>query len=218
METVCRADLIRSACVMGDGGNGVRWLQRRSHRVTAREGYALWADNYPPWAHNPLMQAEQGVVVPMLRAAMPKRALDNRHRHRASGSAALNRRRAADRRRGPVMAMLGHNRAGAPRVCGDGCRLPFAMGDSIWCAPRDGGDVEDLGGWLREAAARPRAGGTSHLLGFSTRRGPAMDCRRTFPRGRWPPVRAALLPMRWTITSRISSRRPSTSGPFVERG
>ena len=44
--------------------------------LTPQEGYALWAETYPPWAHNPVMQTEEAVVAPILRAAQPNRALD----------------------------------------------------------------------------------------------------------------------------------------------
>ena len=44
--------------------------------LPAREGYALWADTYPPRPHNPLMEAEQAIVGPLIDAAMPTCALD----------------------------------------------------------------------------------------------------------------------------------------------
>ena len=41
-----------------------------------RAKYDLWAATYPPFAHNPVMLAEQSVVEPLLRRLGPRRALD----------------------------------------------------------------------------------------------------------------------------------------------
>lgn len=45
-----------------------RWLERLLHRKTdldAAEAYGLWAPNYPPCAHNPLMVLEENAVLQM---------------------------------------------------------------------------------------------------------------------------------------------------------
>jgi malonyl-CoA O-methyltransferase len=46
-----------------------RWLQRLLHRRTeldAAEAYALWAPNYPPFAHNKIMALEESAVLKVL--------------------------------------------------------------------------------------------------------------------------------------------------------
>src|SRR4051812_38391160 len=48
----------------------------RARRLPPQEAYALWAESYPPWAHNPVMEAEQAVVEPIVVASKPRRALD----------------------------------------------------------------------------------------------------------------------------------------------
>src|SRR5437762_6086855 len=54
-----------------------RWLGLEAPRlVPTREGYAVWADTYPPRPHNRLMAAEQEIVEPILRSVAPSRALD----------------------------------------------------------------------------------------------------------------------------------------------
>src|SRR6202049_537990 len=62
------------------GRTGLRRLAARAlgrRRVLpAREAYALWADNYPPSPHNPLMRAEQAVMASIIRSTSPQRALD----------------------------------------------------------------------------------------------------------------------------------------------
>ena len=40
------------------------------------DGYALWAPNYPPRPHNPLMETEQSIIAPIIASLSPKRALD----------------------------------------------------------------------------------------------------------------------------------------------
>ena len=45
-------------------------------RLPAREGYAVWAETYPPRPHNRLMAAEQEIVEPIIRSTGPRRALD----------------------------------------------------------------------------------------------------------------------------------------------
>jgi malonyl-CoA O-methyltransferase len=44
--------------------------------LSAHEAYDLWADTYPPVAHNPLMRVEQQVVEPLLSHIRARRALD----------------------------------------------------------------------------------------------------------------------------------------------
>src|SRR4051812_40636254 len=57
-------------------GRLARWFGLANAPTPARTAYGLWADTYPPWPHNPLMQAEQRVVAPLIAAARPVTALD----------------------------------------------------------------------------------------------------------------------------------------------
>jgi hypothetical protein len=47
-------------------GRLARWFGFATMPMPARDAYGLWADTYPPWPHNPLMQAEQEVVAPRI--------------------------------------------------------------------------------------------------------------------------------------------------------
>jgi SAM-dependent methyltransferase len=131
--------------------------------VLAREGYALWAETYPPWPHNPLMRAEQSAVEPIITAAAPARALDV-----GTGTGRNLPLLASAGARLVVgldmsLAMLGRKAYGLPRVCADACRLPFpdASFDLI-CSSLMVGDLEDLGAWLGEATRVLAPGG--HLV------------------------------------------------------
>jgi malonyl-CoA O-methyltransferase len=135
--------------------------------VLAREGYALWAETYPPWPHNPLMRAEQLAVAPIISAAAsavaPARALDV-----GTGTGRYLPLLASAGARLVVgldisLPMLGRKAYGLPRVCADACRLPFpdASFDLI-CSSLMVGDLEDLGAWLGEATRVLAPGG--HLV------------------------------------------------------
>jgi SAM-dependent methyltransferase len=131
--------------------------------VMAREGYALWADTYPPWPHNPLMRAEQSAVERILSAAAPVRALDV-----GTGTGRYLPLLASAGARLVVgldmsLPMLGRKAYGLPRVCADACRLPFpdASFDLI-CSSLMVGDLEDLGAWLGEVTRVLAPGG--HLV------------------------------------------------------
>src|SRR4051812_1876321 len=54
------------------------WPERFDTRVvvTSAEAYALWPPDSPPRAHNPLMEAEEAVMAPILASTSPGRALD----------------------------------------------------------------------------------------------------------------------------------------------
>ena len=121
--------------------------------LAARDAYALWADTYPPEAHNPLMVAEQAAVEPILRAASPVRALDV---GTGTGRNLQLLSEAGARLIVGVdlsLAMLRHRAVDGRRVCGDAARLPFAdAAFDLVCASLMAGDLEDVGDWLSEAA------------------------------------------------------------------
>jgi malonyl-CoA O-methyltransferase len=138
---------------------------RTRRRLTPQEAYGLWADTYPPWPHNPLMQAEQSVVVPLIAAAQPRRALDV-----GTGTgrclpllAAAGARLVVGVDLSPVMLERGRRGRGpAPfMICADACRLPFFDASfDVVSSSLMAGDVEDLGGWLREASRVLARGGS----------------------------------------------------------
>lgn len=120
--------------------------------VSHREGYALWADTYPPHPHNPLMHAEQSAVAPILTALAPRRALDvgtgTGRNLPLLASAGARLIIGADM----SLPMLEHRRCRTPRVGADACRLPFAdRSFDLVCASLMVGDLEDLGAWIAEA-------------------------------------------------------------------
>ena len=103
-----------------------RWLgMDATVRLPAREGYAVWADTYPPRPHNRLMAVEQEIVEPIVRLASPRRALDvgtgtGRYLsllHAAGAELIVGLDMS--------MAMLEHRQCKTPRICGDACKLPF---------------------------------------------------------------------------------------------
>ena len=147
-------------------GRLARLLGLRSRRLPVREAYELWADAYPPWPHNPLMEIEQAVVTPMLASITASRALDI-----GTGTGRYLPLLGATGARLVVgidmsMAMLRsrfrtkRDTGRAPLVCGDGCRLPFADASfDLVCASLMVGDVEDLAAWVDEVARVLTAGG-----------------------------------------------------------
>jgi malonyl-CoA O-methyltransferase len=133
----------------------------RPRQLAAQDAYRLWADSYPPWAHNPLMQAEQAVVEPIIVAAKPRRALDV-----GTGTGRCLPLLADAGARLVVgvdlsLAMLRQKGVDALCVCADAGRLPFADASfDLVSASLMVGDVEDLGAWVREAARVLAPGGT----------------------------------------------------------
>jgi SAM-dependent methyltransferase len=132
-------------------------------RLPAREGYAVWADTYPPRPHNRLMAAEQEIVEPIIRSVSPRRALDV-----GTGTGrylALLHEAGARFVVGIDLSlpMLEHRQCATPRVCGDACTLPFADGQfDLVCSSLMVGDVADLGPWITEATRVLAPGG--HLV------------------------------------------------------
>jgi len=155
---------------MADGS----WLKALATRFTprrvvlpARHAYALWADVYPPTPHNPLMQAEQAAMAPVIRSTSPMRALDV-----GTGSGRYLPLLAATGARLVVgvdfsLPMLtrapGSLDQRRARVCGDARCLPF--GDATFDLVTAGlmvGDVADLAAWTAEMSRVLAAGG--HLV------------------------------------------------------
>lgn len=134
-----------------------------ARRLPAPEAYEKWADTYPARPHNPLMQAEQSVMTPMIESARPVCALDV-----GTGTGRyLEVLRAAGARTAIgvdlSMAMLVRGRSASPAVCGHACRLPFADRQfDLVSASLMVGDIEDLEGWVREMARVLVPGG--HLV------------------------------------------------------
>jgi malonyl-CoA O-methyltransferase len=139
----------------------LRWDAPR--RLATQDGYALWADSYPPRPHNALMEAEQSAIAPMIQATAPTRALDV-----GTGTGRYLPLLASAGAQIVVgldlsMAMLARQTDGRPRICADACRLPFAEGAfDLVCSSLMVGDVEDLGVWLREMSRVLAPGG--HLI------------------------------------------------------
>ena len=128
-----------------------------------REGYALWADTYPPRPDNPLMEVEQAIVLPLIDAAMPTCALDV-----GTGTGRyLGLLRAAGAKQvvglDMSLAMLARTSCESLRVCGDACGLPFRDASfDLVCSSLMVGDVADLRPWVREATRVLAPGG--HLI------------------------------------------------------
>ena len=131
--------------------------------LSARDAYELWAESYPPVAHNPLMRIEQDVVEPLLAHIRARRALDvgtGSGRYvpmlRATGASTVLGIDFS-------LAMLRRGIAAPGRVCGDACRLPFKRASfDLVNASLMVGDVADLAGWTREMARVLSVGG--HLV------------------------------------------------------
>jgi malonyl-CoA O-methyltransferase len=152
-------------------------------RLPAREAYALWADSYPPWPHNPLMHAEQKVVAQIIASMSPTRALDvgtgsGRYLPLLAATGArlvvgldfsmpMLTSRSGSRGASASLANPHHEgtdaRATGARVCGDACRLPFRDACfELVSASLMVGDVADFTGWIGEMARVLAPGG--HLI------------------------------------------------------
>ena len=137
-----------------------RWLGRRAPVIETERAYALWAPAYPARAHNPLMEAEQAIVGPLLRYGRARRALD------VGTGTGRNLRLLRDAGVTTVVgldlsqAMLACADASFPRVRSDACRLPFRaaafdmVSSSLMC-----GDIADLAAFIREASRVLTPGG-----------------------------------------------------------
>jgi malonyl-CoA O-methyltransferase len=121
--------------------------------LATHDAYELWADTYPPAAHNPLMRVEQGVVERLLGYLRARRALDVGsgsgrylpvlHATGASAVVGIDFSLAMLRRGGPSRN----------RVCADACHLPFGRNAfDVINASLMVGDIADLCAWSREMA------------------------------------------------------------------
>jgi malonyl-CoA O-methyltransferase len=121
-----------------------------SRPLNPKDAYELWADHYPPVAHNWLMRTEQSVVEPILTHLCPKRALDL-----GTGSGRYIPILESTGARVVVgvdfsLAMLARGRDKKRRICADACQLPFRRSAfDLINASLMMGDVTDLGECLR---------------------------------------------------------------------
>lgn len=127
--------------------------------LDARAAYELWADAYPPVAHNPVMRAEQSIVEPMLLRARSARALDV-----GTGSGRyLPVLRAAGARTVIGIDFSERMLRSAPsfrRVRADARELPFRKGAfDLVNASLMVGDITDLRAWMSEIARVLALGG-----------------------------------------------------------
>jgi malonyl-CoA O-methyltransferase len=99
---------------------------RRPAPVDIQTGYALWANTYPPYAHNSLMQLEESSML----ALLPMRLDGTTGLDLACGSGRylrhLQRRGATEMVGVDISAAMLANAAGWKRVKGDLNALPFA--------------------------------------------------------------------------------------------
>jgi SAM-dependent methyltransferase len=130
--------------------------------LSTHDAYELWAETYPPAAHNPLMRVEQEVVEPMLAHLRGRRALDvgtGSGRYlpllRATGAASVV---------GIDFSLAMLRRGGAnTRVCADAGHLPFRRSAfDLINASLMVGDIADLAAWTLEMARVLAIGG--HLV------------------------------------------------------
>ena len=124
--------------------------------MTIVDTYDRWAAAYPPFAHNPVMRAEQSVVEPLLRSLSARRALDvgtgsGRYLPILAGTAAV----AIGADFSPAMLQ----RASGIRVCANALALPFVSASfDLVNASLMVGDIADVRAWAREIARVMRAG------------------------------------------------------------
>jgi ubiquinone/menaquinone biosynthesis C-methylase UbiE len=140
-----------------------RMLRRKSppRELDVRSGYALWAATYPPRAHTPLMEMEEGAVLGLLPPCAGQRVLDL-----ACGSGRYLRLLMPQRPRIAVgldasKEMLGRaQETGARLIRGGMLTLPFAdRSFDVIVSGLAVGHAPDLQGFLREVARVARRGG-----------------------------------------------------------
>lgn len=130
--------------------------------LPTREAYDLWSETYPPIAHNPLMHAEQAVVMRRLATIRASRALDV-----GTGSGRYAPLLEATGARTVIgadlsLGMLRRNDS-RYRVCADARHLPLPSGCmDLINASLIAGDIDDVTAWIAELARVLAPGG--HLL------------------------------------------------------
>jgi len=157
----------------------VQRFRGRSRRLATEEAYALWAESYPPTAHNAVMAAEQSIVEPIVRAARPRRALDvgtgtGRYMPllRAAGARVVI---GVDL----SLPMLRRN-ASRGRICADARRLPFHdAAFNLVSSSLMVGDVDRPARWVVEASRVLADGGALVYSDFHPSWA-ERDWRRTF--------------------------------------
>ena len=149
---------------MFSAGSVLSVVRVKNTLLPARQAYALWAPDYPPVPHTPVMHAEQAVMAPILASIAATRALDV-----GTGSGRylpLLARTGARLITGidfslPMLAREAQPRGA--RVCGDARRLPFAdRSFDLVSSALMLGDVADLSAWMAEMSRVLVAGG--HLV------------------------------------------------------
>jgi malonyl-CoA O-methyltransferase len=122
-------------------------------------GYALWAANYPPRAHNELMRAEESAMKALWKGLRARRALDvgtgtGRNLRLLAGASETV---GVDR----STAMLKRALAPARVVGGDAEALPFRTGSfDLVVASLMAGDLRELSRFTNEASRVLRTGGS----------------------------------------------------------
>jgi malonyl-CoA O-methyltransferase len=133
-----------------------RWRREappQARVLPAPDAYALWAETYPPRAHNPVMAAEQAVMAPLLESLAPRRALDvgTGTGRNLPHLAAAGARRIVGVDLSMPMLQRGITDGGA--VCADALCLPFRSRTfDVVCSSLMVGDIADLDAWVGEAA------------------------------------------------------------------
>jgi malonyl-CoA O-methyltransferase len=129
-------------------------------KISVREGYERWAPSYPQVPGNPLMRAEQRLMLHHWPAIAGRRALDlacgSGRYARLLSEAGAAQVVAVDSSPGMLRRV-----SGAGRVCANLARLPFAAGsfDVIVCGLAVGHEP-DVQAWMSEVARVLASGGT----------------------------------------------------------
>jgi malonyl-CoA O-methyltransferase len=125
-------------------------------------GYALWAETYPPYAHNELMRVEQSALEALWKPLAVDRALDV-----GTGTGrnlGLLANRGVPKRLGVDRSFAMLRRAdpsGAALVAGNAVALPFTSeAFDLVLASLMAGDLVDLSPFTREASRILRRGGS----------------------------------------------------------